>query len=209
MPETMHDALSRKVAVLERQLRLWKSGTLLTVLLGLSVALMGVVYSPDKVVVAERFVLKDADGKIRAILGNASYKPEETKAPDTLPSWGLHIYGPEEEVAQLTSPNKGEGGFFFVKNQSDTSGLYVSTSDSHALLQMTTSGKKDMEGSELRLQLNPEYGHNISLGSRNNTRIVLGETNIVNTVTDVTERRPLSSIVLFDKNGRLLTAIPR
>lgn len=198
--------LMKRLSALEHRLVRWQRGTLMILLVALAGTLTALASEPNKVVVAQRFVLKDSSGTIRAVLGNAGNRPEEGDAPASSPvsilgGWGLHLYNANNEVVRLVdgwlavTPEKGDGG-----------GFYVSVSDKTALVQMVIPGKRKKE---LRLQLNPEYGTNISLKSGNATRAVLGEVDLVNSRIETTEHRPLSSLVLFGKDGKAVAALPR
>lgn len=197
--------LVERLSALEHRLARWQRGTLLILFVALAGSLTGLASEPNKVVVAQRFVLKDSNGTIRAILGNEGIRPEETDAPASstdsiLKGWGLHLYSANNEVVRLVD------GWLSVTPQQGGGGFYVSVSDKTALVQMAIPGKEDKE---LRLQLFPEYGTNISLKSGNTTRAVLGEVDLTDSRIDTTEHRPLSSLVLFGKDGKVVTALPR
>lgn len=209
MNENTTSVLMERITALERRLVCWQRGTLVIFLIALTVPLAGLVSQPDKVVVAQRFILKDANGEIKAIFGEASVEAQEEVPSEpndkflaSLGGWGVHLYNSNREVVRLTdgwlsvtSPQRQAGG-----------GFYVSVSDKTALLQMVTPGK---EKKELRLQLDPEYGTNITLSSNDSTRVVLGETDLKNSSTETTLHRPLSSLVLFGKDGKVVSSLPR
>lgn len=201
-------AMNERMRKLESYIWWWHRGSFALLLVVVAGTLAGLASPGDRVVVAERFVLRNAQGEIKAILGEAPIADPEEGLPFTetekflahLGGWGLHLYSSDKEVVRLV-----EHGQFNI-NTPDGGAFYVSVSDKTALVQMVNP----RDNKELRLQLLPEFGGaNISLSSNKTTRVVIGETDLVNSVTETKEHRPLSSIVLFGKDGKVVSTLPR
>jgi hypothetical protein len=94
MSPTTSERLTERLDRLERELRWWRRGGVAACLALAVLVTMGQVIPGAKVLEAEKFVLKDPKGKVRAVLGNAygglSVTPIDMR---TEGQYGLHFYG--------------------------------------------------------------------------------------------------------------------
>lgn len=140
--------ICQRLERLEREVRRWKAGATVLGILAGSVLLMGQSVPKSRVIEAEKFVLKDTKGKIRAILG-----PEWTDhpAPTLEPrvfglivvpghAYGLHLYAEEGRyVAGLTGRGNGEGASLELHDGKTPSSAYVTVGAGRASLNLAAT----------------------------------------------------------------------
>src|SRR3990172_7128596 len=100
--------IAERLDRLERENRWWKRVVIVILVIVGSVGLMGQTPSGRRVVEAERFVLKDADGRIRGVLGSEypGLLPESSLPGQV----GLHLYSSSGDyVAGLAESHDGVG----------------------------------------------------------------------------------------------------
>ncbi|MCZ6624409.1 MAG: hypothetical protein O7B35_09320 [Deltaproteobacteria bacterium] len=145
-----------------------------------------------KVIEAEKFVLRDANGKARAELG---------------------VY--ERGVARLTF--KGKDGnsslVLSVDNELEISGLVIDQGNYNiSILSTIGSGflsVSDKEFGEIvTLSVSKDSTSFIINDTSRNTRLVLGNTSLETTDTGTKTRTAESSLVLFDKKGKVIWKAP-
>jgi hypothetical protein len=255
------ERLEQEIQQCRRESRWWKRVALLSLAVMVSVALMGQVSLERRVIEAERFVLKDTDGKIRAVLG--ADRPSASHS-----NYGLHLYtSTGKHVASLSELFAGTGGQLELKAKNTASAAFLRASDGSAGLQLRATDQTFEEASrefetwrrklnairtleerqrflttepfqgvraEFSAAASPRGASKLELirGSshgprdsiqfslfeanpmlllKDNTgtpRAVLGHVALGDTATQGVEQRPVSSLVFFDKNGKVIWQAP-
>jgi hypothetical protein len=89
------ELLTKRLDRLERELRWWRRGGLAAFLTLAALVTMGQILPGTKVLEAEKFVLRDSKGKVRAVLGNAHHRVP-ARPDDLAGQYGLHFYGADD-----------------------------------------------------------------------------------------------------------------
>lgn len=175
------DSITHRLESLERENRRlkWAGGAMLVGIA--AVVLMGqAVPRAPRTVEAERFVLRDTRGKMRAELTNS--------AGEVGPALFLyHRNGDPDNPRHAID----------LQVLDDPGGL-------------TRVGLRDSQG-QMLAQLEVSTKGLVSLTLRDerfNTRAVLGHTKLEITRTGTVEQHPASSLVLFDKDGKVIWKAP-
>ncbi len=170
--ESTLDTLTPRLDRLERENRRLKIAGSILLLALVAGGAMGQVLpkAVPKVVEAERFVLRDTRGKIRAAL-------------DTVASGGLALSLADE-------------------NGKARAGLGVAADGTPGLFLTDQNGKTRAELSV------GTSGPSLVLRDENRDRAVLGHTALETKAIGTVEQRPASSLVLFDKNGKVIWRVP-
>jgi hypothetical protein len=137
MSEQQIGALTQRLARLEQEIqqcrgenRRWKRGAMLFLAVMVSIVLMGQGLPGQRVIEAEMFVLKDADGRIRAVLGAERYA-----LPNS--NYGLHLYTPNgKHVASLSESLEGGGGQLALMARNTVSSAFLRVGEGSAGLQL-------------------------------------------------------------------------
>ena len=255
------ERLEQEIQQYRRESRWWKRLVLLSLAVMVSVVLMGQAPIERRVIEAERFVLKDADGKIRAVLG-------ADRSLSSQGNYGLHLYtSTGKHVASLSELLAGAGGQLELRAKNTASAAFLKASDGSAGLQLRatdqTFEEANREFETWRRRLNairtleerqqflttepfqgvraefsaassprgvsklelirgsshgPRDRMQLSLFEANpmlllqdhtgTPRAVLGHVALGDTASKGVEQRPVSSLVFFDKNGKVIWQAP-
>jgi hypothetical protein len=255
------ERLEQEIQQYRRESRWWKRLVLLSLAVMASIVLMGQAPLERRVIEAERFVLKDVDGKIRAVLG-------AERSSSSHSNYGLHLYASTgKHVASLSELLAGAGGQLELKAKNTASAAFLRASDGSAGLQLRATDQtfeeatRDFEAWRRRLNAvrtleereqflttepfqgvraefstassprgaskleilrgsshGPRDSMQLSLFEANpmlllkdNTgtpRAVLGYVALGDTATGGVEQRPVSSLVFFDKDGKVIWQAP-
>lgn len=183
MSELSLDRLKQQIDRLEQGNWRWKCLTLIFLIIIGSVVLMGQVLRKTTVVEAEKFVLRDSSGNMRA---------EFTTSGGVGPA--LFLY------------HKGE----HPDNPPHAIDLQVFDHQPLAGPAMTRIGLRDSKG-QMLAKLEVSSGGQVALTLRDERfkeRVVLGYVALQRTRTGSTELRPPSSLVLLDKDGKVIWEAP-
>ncbi len=266
MNEVTSDTLTKRLDRLERENRRLKIAGAFLVLALVAVGAMGqmIPRAVSKVVEAERFVLRDATGKIMAILGTEPGVPApklflydqngKTRAMLSVladgtpglalfdqngkgragllllasgaPGLGLHDQNGKNRLllsvgaddtpglALLDQNGKERARLTVVPDGSPSLGLFDQSGKVRAALGVLADGSpglsladlNDKERIGLRVGTN---GPSLVLRDENlNNRAVLGHTALEATATGTVEQRPASSLVLSDRDGKVIWKVP-
>ena len=209
--------LSERLDRLERENRRLKLAGILA-LAGISaVVLMGQARTGGKVVEAEKFLLRDARAKVRAELRADGDEPElvlldrneNSRVRLRLEADGrpaLVLYG-KNNIPSATLGLLGDGWpalVLFGKDGEGSASLEVSPLVS-AALHLSDRALKN----RIQLLVDREGKPSLSLlDSDKKSRAVLGHTELETSRTGTVEQRPASSLVLFDKDGKVIWRAP-
>jgi len=156
--------------------------------------LTGQALPRSKVVEAEAFILKDGQGKTRARLSlRTGFSP------------GLELYDKDGNLRAIlgTDPDSSSGLLFFDEEQKPRASFGVNV-DGPRLWFADKSNK-----TRASINLSPDGSPGLELlDKEGNMRAVLGSTSIVTARAGSVDQRPESSLVLFDKNWRILWKAP-
>jgi len=189
-------AVVNRLEKLEKQNRRFKQiGALALILLG-SVFLMGQA-SPPRTVEASEFVLRDADGRMRAWLG--------TQGDAT--ALALYDKNGLRQIGLSTEANTSDL-YFYDKDGLVRAGLVI-TADAVWLEMHSTDAKAffevgrghtrlDMDGESVSVFLADKAGFEAAVGTANLTTPPTGETH----------KTSAASVVLFDKDKKVLWKAP-
>ena len=127
MQELTLDILAHRLTRLEREVRRWRLGATIVLTCILAVLVMGQTVLPNpQVIEAQRFVLRQPDGTVRAILGlsHPAFKGGDPwDSRKTAGGWGLHIFGAEGRyrAGLMAGPSaEGDGGGWLKLIDKDT-----------------------------------------------------------------------------------------
>lgn len=211
MNELTMETLARRLDRVERENRRLKRAGVVALAVIAAVVLMGqAIGNVAKVVEAEKFVLRDADGKGRARL-------------ESLPSGlvRLALLDKDENIQSVLGVGVGRPSLVLAgrnnKTILTTSFLSVSGKGgkSRLTLAVLPSGEQSLvltdntgrTRAELAIEVDgsPTFG----LFDRTGTaRAILGSTSLENEETGVIEKRPESSLVLFGNDGKGIWSAP-
>lgn len=260
------ECLEQEVRQCKRESRWWRCATMLSLIVMGALFLMGQAPPKPRVIEAERFVVKDANGKVRGILGAKppNLSPTALMYPDFYEQYGLHLYAAEGRYIAGLSGEMGAGDHAAARlelhDKKTASSVLLMIEDSHALLRLQAteqtheaaeraskeeikrfnaaktfeeryqlSSARSPHNVYARLSVSPkdnsflELVHEYSgmwfnllngqpafkLTDEKGARAVLGYTTLERTATGVVEQRPASSLVLFDKEGKVLWKVPQ
>lgn len=262
MSEPTLDMLTQRLDRLERELRRWRLTALFSGLLLGTLVLMGQAPANRRVVEAEKFVLRNLDGKVRAVLG--------AEMPGSAPlsaqtrwfgQYGLHLYG-LDGTYRAGLREDGEAWELVLSAKASPTSAHLLVADGLAFLNLyateQTREVNDRENAEWAKKFNaakaPEERMKLLLGRKFNgiqsglsafprgtssltlkhglggglelyllqqrqptlyisdekgtNRVALGHTKLEYPATGVVEERPPSSLVLFDKDGKVIWKAP-
>lgn len=267
MTNSQINTLIQRLDRLEQKNRFWKRVALLFLVIMVPAILMGQALPNRRVVEAEKFILKDTDGRVRGVLGAESPGlPPKGLAISIIGQYGLHLYASDGSHGVSLAELHGGGGWQLALRGKDTpSYAILAGMDGLAFLQLAateqTREAEEHEHEEWREKFNaattpeerkrlfftkPFHGvtaefstsskglsslelvRGSSLHSRGGmkfyllegqptlrlmdekgtARAVLGHTKLERKATEVVEQRPTSSLVLFDKNGKVIWQVP-
>jgi hypothetical protein len=268
MSEQQIGALTQRLARLEQEIqqcrgenRRWKRGAMLVLAAMLSIVLMGQGLPGQRVIEAEMFVLKDAEGRIRAVLGAERYS-----LPNS--NHGLHLYTSNgKHVASLSESLDGAGGQLALQAKNTASTAFLRVSEGSVGLHLRATDQTFEEAArefetwrrslnsirtaeeqqrliatepfqgvraEFTVASSPKGSSKLELmrgswrGPRDSLqlsllerapmlllkdetgtpRVVLGYAELGNRATGGVEQRPVSSLVLFDNQGKVIWQAP-
>ena len=213
MTEPTQDTLTRRLDRLELENRNWRRIAVIVVLVGLTFGIMGQAgqRNTSRVIEGTRLILRDDSGKPRLIMDkDGLYATDQNGVTrfvlSLLPSGtGLILYDSSgEERLLLAVANIGLASVtLYDKGHKERAVLEIQ-SDGRAVLNL-----KDPNG-HLRL------GHHVTSNgpsilladATGNLRTALGHTSLVAPGTDVQEVRPESSLVFFNRDGKVSWKAP-
>lgn len=222
MNEPTTQTLARRLDRVERENRRLKGAGVVALALVAAMVLMGQA-TGSKVIEAERFVLKDKDGKVRAELGlsggvfadsrmilkpdapHLSFYDEKSK-PHIRLSFDRHIsellLGDKERGhVSLSLHEQGFAGLDLNPMVERKHSISMAAFRSGTRLSLSTGGKTRVQmwgTEEARVTVYDDLG----------ARAVLGQIDLEETKTGIVEKRPASSLVLFDKDDKVIWSAP-
>ncbi|MBI4589738.1 MAG: hypothetical protein HY725_12950 [Candidatus Rokubacteria bacterium] len=221
MKEPTLDTLTQRLDWLERENCRWLRGAALVSLLGFAIiALMGQTSpsSVSKILEAERFVLRDASGRARAILGiqadgsvglefsGETGKPAVTLAAlrDGAVALELRDRSGRSRASLGVQPNGAARLGFYDQDGKARAGLSTMTAGVPILSLFDKAGTP-----RAALRLLPDGAPTLELlDDETHTRAVLGHTELATARKGTVEKRPAASLVLFDKDGKVIWRAP-
>jgi len=207
---------------LERENKILKRVGAITILIGGALLIMAQAPARPRTIEAERLIIRYPNGKEAIVLGTADAAGDKKAGgaeatfyrPDH--SIGAVIkVAPDVAWVQVNSPKNGlEVEMHASGDPIETAGLAIYKA-SFPLLSMLANTKGESNyslvtdfGPMLRLMNGPE-GASVELyDDPNKLRAVLGRVSIEAARTGSVEARSLSSLVLFDKDGKVLWRAP-
>ncbi|MFQ5918328.1 MAG: hypothetical protein ACE5I0_11010 [Candidatus Binatia bacterium] len=219
MNEPTMNKLEQGLDRLERENRRLKCiGAL--VLVGIAaVVLMGQAKSSKvaKVIEAESFVVRDNSGTMRTELGPRTLKffDENGQERSSFNDSGLYFYGGKRNFTFNVLSLGGLGATILLKNGGDTLMMrpnYISLGAAKGPLMILTS--EDLRvvhngKSYIELIADTSRGSSLNLmDQKGKTRAVLGSTSLETTRTGTVTKKAEPSLVLFDKEGKVLWSAP-
>ncbi len=232
------ETLARRLDRVERENRWLKRAGLVALAVIAAVVLVGQAMPKSRIVEAAKFVLTDANGKVRAVLGQES---GGTTAPSVaevlrpakieLGKYGLHLYGADGGMrASLTgSWLLGGGGYLYLQDKETASSAELMVGSNGAMLSLSATkqsleearqlgraiaaGKME-EAKKLMFKANTAHlltesvGSSLQFSDKGTTRATLGHTSLKTVRTGVVQTRPSSSLVLFGEDGKVIWSAP-
>jgi hypothetical protein len=147
----------------------------------------------EKVIQAQGFILADTDGKARAILGFLQREPF------------LAFFDKAGKARTTLHLNSDGEPFFRLQNDKELAGILLGVVKEAASVEMYGQNTKR------NLLLTVRSGGAPALGlfdDDGTARAVLGQIELETTHTGTKEKRAVSSLVLFDKDKKILWAVP-
>ncbi len=196
MSEPILNTLTQRLDRLERENRRLKIAGAILLLALAAVGAMGQVLpkAVPKVVEAERFVVRDTKGKVLATLGT-----EASGLPALV----------------LSDQNgKRRAGLFVLADGEPHLGLFDQNEKRRAVLAVLADGAPalflaDQNGKDRAGLVLDTSGPSLVLRDENDKiRAVLGRAALEATATGTVEQRPAASLVLFDKDGKVIWKVP-
>ncbi len=185
--------MEQRFSRLEKENRRMKLGGGVTLVVFAAIVLMGYALPEQKVLEAEKLIIRDADGKTRVWLDKEilAFYDENGNLGFGLSEDSLGFWDENGEAGVALNDN---GLRFLYANGKPRAALYK-----QALFFSDANGKT-------RAFLN-ENG--LGFMDQNETeRAVLGRTEVVNTVTGVVMKYPLSSLLLCNEKGQVIFEAP-
>ncbi len=225
-----HDQVLARLEKIERENRFLKRGITLVLLVLGSLLVMAQAPSRPQTIEVERLVIRYANGKPAIVLDTTENESAEANfyRPDGSNGVALGARSDRSRIS-LSSPKKelhmelktGQliSGQDFKTPVGEFAGLQIDRSPASGgvkplfYLNSETTGETTQylyadNGSQLRLTNGPD-GAAVKLFDNPQTlRAVLGKTNLEAVRSGSIETRPLSSLVLFDKEGKVLWQTP-
>ena len=207
MDEPTMETLARRLDRVERENRRLKQAGVVALGVIAAVLLMGQATQGKvaKVIEAEKFVLRDPVGNVAARLelfadsAHLTFVDKKKRVLSSFRNDGFHIVDPDREILTAMGPG------LLTLNSIGVGGLTIS-SDPDFGLSMVLHDKKT---SRATLGLTPEGLPTLTLYDKDGTiRAELGSISLVTTRTGGVEQRPESSLVLFDKAGKVIWSAP-
>jgi hypothetical protein len=218
------DTLEKRLGRLEREIRWWRVGALgaVVLLVALGAAPRGTTLE------AERLVIRDAKGTVRAVLGSETGERGWSRLPYLLwlpkpapeAKFGLYLYTEQGvEVSHLNLSPDGNPQLLLIDPQQRAVAA-ISTHLGAALVGIAAGVKTREEfvaapGAGYRLEGSSEFGSfnllpaGLTLFDKDGqSRAVLGRTELETIKTGTVEQRAESSLVLFDRDGKVLWQAP-
>jgi len=209
MVEPTMDTLARRLDRVERENRWLKRAGLVALAVIAAVVLMGQATQGKvaKVIEAEKFVLRDAEGKPRARL-------------ESLPSGlvRLALLDKNENIQSVLGVGVGRPSLVLAgrNNKTILTTSFLSISGKSRLtLAVLPSGAQSLvltdNTKRTRAELGIEVDGSSTFGLFDRTgtaRAVLGSISLANEETGMIEKRPESSLVLFGKDGKAIWSAP-
>jgi hypothetical protein len=215
MYEFTLDTLAQRMNQLEREVRRWRLGATILLLCAVAVFVMGQTFPKAQVIEAQRFILRGGDGKVHAILGrHALYDdaPSAEKYDPERGSWGLHIFGSDgkHRAGLLSFDALGIGGYLklfdFDKDTKSEASLAAGSGYADLLLEAWERQSKEPDISARLLLLGRDRTA-LTLSEKEGSEVVLGHIELAKP-QEVVEKRPLSSLVFFDKDRKVIWKAP-
>ena len=176
------EALFSRVEKLERQNRIMKRSAVGVGVLLCSILLMGQA-RPNRTIEAQRFVVKDSSGKIRAAFGMEPNDP--SGATLSLGSAGITSSGAEEKNV-----------------------IYLHAGSKLAWFIMRSPGTGEFLNARVGSNDASEPSPQVSLVDREGYELDLGKTDLTTTRTGETHHTSAASIVMFGKDKNVLWSAP-
>jgi hypothetical protein len=219
--------LAQRVERLERENRWWRRGVALCLVLVVAPLLIAQAPTPLRVVEAQRIVVRDDAGRIRATLGTMG----GPGSPN--PTYGLTVYGPDgNRRIQLFEGGKIDGVVFSMDTARAAFNLFLQESAKKGVASLTLSTYDQQQGERAQ-----EFSSSLSAGTLDETikkhrqgttsismtpergkpRISLEESGVSRATVGYMElesaggvkiQRPASSLVLIDKDGKVMWNAP-
>ncbi len=188
METSMHDldSLRARIERLERENRRFRLGGLALIVAACAAALMGQA-QPARTIEAERFVLRNASGKIAAELATPRGSP------------ALRFLAPNGEVDAVLDPHL----FVMYEKQTpvaqlDRTGLYIRDDRGTAVIALGGWSELGMSAPTPSLRLADADGNSA----------VMGSVSISATKSGESHQTPAASMVLLAKDGKILWSAP-
>ena len=148
-------------------------------------------------------------------------------------SWGIHLYKSNGKYSSGLVNNPGGGGTLILKDEKSASSIWLATGNGYADLAMSATGQSEKEFEEEQRDKSEKWNAaktpeeklkvdslgrpkdyearlvlagnhtKFSLSEKGQLRAVLGQVALENK-NGVLEEHPISSLVLFDKNGKVI-----
>lgn len=240
MNEPTMETLTRRVDRIERENQRLKQAGIVVLAVIAAMVMMGQATQGKvaKLVEAEKFIVKDAKGKPRVVLGAESSLDNYSTSQQYLPeskSYGFHLYGTDGRYRAGISEQEEGGAFAVLRDNQTVSGITISAGGASATLSMNgtqeTYEQSEREAKRLEtlsteelikatekhlasfrpdvfLKASSREGSSLEIAASGVTRATLGRTNLETIRTGVVEQRPESSLVLFDKDKKVIWRAP-
>ena len=218
MNEPTINNVVQRVDRLERENRRMKLAGVLMLLGVAAVMVMGQAKTlkTAKEIEAERFVVKDEDGKVRVVLG-LQPKWQGNVWTDYLPKeerfYGMYIYNQDGDARVRLYHNRRFGNKSAlelwsrrVKSPSEWQFSKVELWTDVTGASLNIEGYR--MGGAVSIRASTLGDTYMTLDEKGSTRVILGHTTLVHPRTEVKEKRPLSSMVLFDQEGKTIWKAP-
>jgi hypothetical protein len=214
------EELSARLEKVERQNRWMRAGGIAALVLVAAGAAMGQAAAPPKVIQAERFEVRDAGGKTRAVLGINPEGVAELALHDKIgePRIGMDVAPEGPSRAWLGEAGKRGIMLFQTPDGSPALGLSDKEGNPRIGLFLTPDGSPALklfdEGNSGKARagivLLADGSPAVILSDRDGTfRAALGVAELEGTKAGAKERTAPSSLVLFGKDGKVLFRAPQ
>ncbi len=200
------ETLARRLDRVERENRRLKQAGVVALAVIAAVVLMGQATGKvAKVIEAEKFVLRDPVGNVAARLelfadsAHLTFVDKKKRVLSSFRNDGFHIVDPDREILTAMGPG------LLTLNSIGVGGLTISSDPDFGLSMVLHDNKT----SRATLGLTPEGLPTLTLYDKDGmSRTELGSTSLETTRPGVVEKRPESSLVLFDKKGKVIWSAP-
>jgi hypothetical protein len=138
MDKLLTDALAERVESLERENRRWRWAVGFALLASLVIMAGGAYRADEKVVEAERFIVRDKDGKVRLWMGmNPSGTPSLTLFDKDQKSRLMMILAPDGKPEIVLRDESGRGGVGIGSTRDGAMVLSISDKDGRAYVSLS------------------------------------------------------------------------